>query len=495
MSELNIPETWAETEVGNAITLMNGFAFKSNEFKDNGVPVIRISNIQDGVVDLNETKCIDEKPEFDRFSILKGDLLVAMSGATTGKMGVYLTGEKAYLNQRVGNLKVNSEEHIDLGYRNFFFKNVSGEILEKAYGGAQPNISGKMIEEISMPIPPKGEQKRIVQKIESCFEKIDETEQNLNKVEVLLEKYRESLLAKAFRGELIPQNPDDEPASVLLSKIREEREKAESGKKSKVQAFAPIEDVEKPFEIPESWEWVRLGELDVITGNTPKKMPKTTNDVPFFKPADFAYTGNIFVSKSEDSSSSTYKYREVKKNSVVLVCIGATLGKTGIVTKDGAFNQQQNAVLPSDYVLPEYLCYWFRSSAFQKNLWRINSSTTMPIVNKGQMETLLFPLCSLEEQKRIITKIQDSLSKVHNTLSSVSTQKKVLSLAKDSILTKAFEGRLVEQIESEGTGHELLEKILVKKNAEAVTKEDKKTVKRKVSAKKVTKKKITKKKV
>ena len=155
-----------------------------------------------------------------------------MSGATTGKMGIYKLEEKAYLNQRVGNLKINDHEIVDMKYRNFFFMHFSSEILKMAYGGAQPNISSKMIENLNFPLPPFKEQKRIIQKIESCFEKINSTQKKIEEVEILFGKHRSSLLVKAFNGRLVEQINSEGTGHELLEKILSSKEKKASKKKT-----------------------------------------------------------------------------------------------------------------------------------------------------------------------------------------------------------------------------------------------------------------------
>ena len=489
MNELNIPETWAETEVGNAISLKNGFAFKSKDFTNNGVPVIRISNIQENKVELVDTKKIEEKEEYDKFQISKGDLLVAMSGATTGKMGVYNFDDKAYLNQRVGNLQVISEDYIDLKYRNYFFKNVSSDILDKAYGGAQPNISGSMIEELAFPIPPMAEQVRIVQKIESCFEKVDETESSLNKVEKLLEKYRESLLAKAFRGELIPQNPDDEPASVLLSKIRAEREKAETSKKKKVQAFEPITDDEKPFDIPESWEWVRLSEIvkpeKIITYGIVQAGPHVEDGVPYIRVTDMVGDELSPENMKRTNNDIAKKFERSKVNEGDIVyALRGRIGDVMIVPSslDGANLTQGTARISVSHLVDrDYVLWVMRSPVVLRQSDEKKKGTTFKEITLTALREFVIPLPPVREQKNISSKMLRLDSDFRKIKKSSKSKFELLIKLKMATLAKAFEGRLVEQIESEGTGQELLEKILKAKAEEAP--------KKKVTKKKTTKKK------
>ena len=174
----DIPENWAWCRLGEVCDFENGFAFSSDNYCSQGVPLIRISNIQNSKIDLKDVVFVDKIVD-EKFIVEKGDLLIAMSGATTGKMGNYTFEEKAYLNQRVGNIRIKAESILYPKYRDFFMLTKSNDVLKMAYGGAQPNISGKMIESLLLPLPPLAEQKRIVEKIEHIFAVFDELEENI----------------------------------------------------------------------------------------------------------------------------------------------------------------------------------------------------------------------------------------------------------------------------------------------------------------------------
>ena len=141
--EKKLPKGWVETELSSILKLKNGYAFKSIEYKEEGVPVIRISDIKDGAIKTDKSICVDEFERAKDFIIEKGDILIAMSGATTGKYGIYESDDLAYQNQRVGNLKLLSDKNNNKRFVYYLLGNLKKEIEEKAYGGAQPNISAK----------------------------------------------------------------------------------------------------------------------------------------------------------------------------------------------------------------------------------------------------------------------------------------------------------------------------------------------------------------
>lgn len=225
-----LPKNWCECKFSDVCYLQNGYAFDSKLYKEKGTYLIRISDIQNNEVHC--TNCVKVTEEVDEcFAVSYGDFLLAMSGATTGKTGVYKDSDKALLNQRVGNLKIYDENIIIPKFRNYFISSKRQEIEKLAYGGAQPNISKSMIENLKMLLPPLDEQKRIVDKIEELFSDIDEGIKILNEALLQAEKLKQSILKQAFAGKLVPQNPNDEPAAVLLERIKTAKENSTKGKK------------------------------------------------------------------------------------------------------------------------------------------------------------------------------------------------------------------------------------------------------------------------
>ena len=168
----NLPVGWVMCKLSDLCRIENGFAFSSDNYKSQGIPLVRISNINHNTIDITECVYIEGVTD-DRFKISKGDLLIALSGATTGKMGVYLFDETAYLNQRVGNIKILNKSSLSPNYRNTYMQSKVDEILKIAYGGAQPNISASVIGNFDFPLPPYKEQIRIVETIQRIFDQLD----------------------------------------------------------------------------------------------------------------------------------------------------------------------------------------------------------------------------------------------------------------------------------------------------------------------------------
>ena len=273
---------------------------------------------------------------------------------------------------------------------------------------------------------------------------------------------RQTILDRAIRGLLVPQDPTDEPASVLLERIRAEKEQLIKDKKLKREKkdTQPIEEV--PFEIPEGWVWCRLGEIQqVITGSTPTKKNNKLygNDYPFYKPTDLDQAYYV-VSAINNLSSLGYEgSRKLPKKSILITCIGATIGKTGFIRREGTCNQQINAILPNNNISSEYSYFVCISSFFQNNIVRNASATTLPILNKSKFEDLFFPLPPLAEQHRIVQKIEQLFVLIDIIEVNKKALEKLIEQAKSQVLSDAIAGKLTRQDPNDEPAEELLKRI------------------------------------
>lgn len=188
---------WEEKRLGEFCYIQGGYAFKSDEFVDSGVPIIRITNV-DSIVNVlnNQTVYSKVKNIEEKFWVRNGDLLIAMSGATTGKTGKYICDELAYLNQRVGKFVVKEGTNF---YYTFLYAIVETslfyqQLMSSLVAGAQPNISPKDIEEIKFKIPSIDEQKKISELLISIDQKNEKEQEKLN----YLIQYKKGLLQQMF---------------------------------------------------------------------------------------------------------------------------------------------------------------------------------------------------------------------------------------------------------------------------------------------------------
>ena len=278
---------------------------------------------------------------------------------------------------------------------------------------------------------------------------------------------RQKILDLAIHGKLVPQDPNDEPASVLLERIRAEKErlikegKIKRPKKSKTTSDKPhYENV--PFEVPSSWVWTTLGDIaEIITGNTPSKDIKEyySGNIPFFKPTDLEQGIHTKYSKDRLTPLGFEQSRKLPANSVLVTCIGATIGKTGLTTVEGTCNQQINAIIPTSAILAKFLFYVCISDYMQHEIKANASATTLPILNKANFSKIAITIPPLQEQSRIVKSIEHWLSLVDCIEGNKENLQRTIREAKSKILTLAIHGKLVPQDPTDEPASELLKRI------------------------------------
>lgn len=185
---------WESVKLGDVCDLQNGFAFKSNLFKEDGLPILRISNIQEDIISLEKLVYFSENDysiDFERYKVHQNDLLIAMSGATTGKLGFNQSGKTFYLNQRVG--KFLPHKTLNKKYLYYILSTKVEENLNISRGVAQPNLSTKQIKDIEFFLPPLSEQERIVAKLDAAFAEIDGTIEKAQAKVKEIKKFKDSI--------------------------------------------------------------------------------------------------------------------------------------------------------------------------------------------------------------------------------------------------------------------------------------------------------------
>ena len=226
-----------------------------------------------------------------------------------------------------------------------------------------------------------------------------------------------------------------------------------------------IED-EIPFELPEGWEWTRIGTLFItVTGSTPSTKDTSLygDEFPFYKPTDLDKGINVISSIDYVSEKGYNSGRVLPEKSVLVTCIGATIGKIGMIHKTGICNQQINAIIPNIFVLPEYTFFLLNSLYMQEQILTNSSATTLPILNKSKFDNLLIPLTPLDEQKRIVSKLTDLLSFIDTIESDKTDLQTTIQLTKSKILDLAIRGKLVPQDPNDEPASVLLERIRAEK--------------------------------
>ncbi len=419
-------DDWIECTVGDLLKLKNGFAFKSSKYKNEGIPVLRIGDIQDWNVDIHNAKRIEENEEYDSQIVNKGDILIAMSGATTGKFGIYNSDEKAYQNQRVGNLIPHSNVYTIKNYIYYLLYSLKRDIEIGAYGGAQPNISATKIEALKTKLFPLPIQKAIVKKIEELFSSLDRGIADLKIAQDQLVIYRQAVLKKAFEGEY-PQK--------------------------------------KIIEI-----------ADVNTGATPKRGNPEFWDNGTIPWVTSTVVNNDFVNEpSELITQNAIKQTNCKlisKNSLLVAMYGEgkTRGKCSELNIDTATNQALAGItLFEKFKESKQFVKWF----FVKNYEEIrllSSGGVQPNLNLTIIKNTIIPFPEHSQQIQIVQEIENRLSVCDKVEESIKESLQKAIALRQSILKKAFEGKLLSEEEiakcKQGKDYEPADVLLARIKAE-----------------------------
>lgn len=283
------------------------------------------------------------------------------------------------------------------------------------------------------------------------------------------EQLKASILQLAIQGKLVEQRPEEGTGEELYRQIQAEKQKLiKAGKIKKDKPLPEIAEDEIPFDIPESWKWVRLSTIGITqTGNTPSKShPEYIGiDIPFITPGDIL-NGQVCYNNQALSLLGKNVARVCDEDSIMQVCIGGSIGKVAITDRKVAFNQQINVVSPL-FCLSKYLFAVMQSAYFTISMKERAGGTATPIINRGLWDSLCIPLPPLAEQKRIVAKIEELLPYIDRYAASYERLEQVNTEfpedMKKSVLQYAIQGKLVEQRLEEGTGEELYRQIQAEK--------------------------------
>ncbi len=403
-----IPDNWCWCKIGKIFKLVNGKAFKPTDWSEKGLPIVRIQNLNDVNAPYNYFSGNIE----DKYVLVGGELLFSWSGTPGTSFGAYIwKGGKAVLNQHI--FIVYPQIELDYQYANYALNGELKIFIGKAHGGAGlKHITKKEFEGCLFPVPPLAEQKRIVAKIEELLPYIDRYEQAWSKLEqfnsCFPENMKKSLLQYAIQGKLVVQRPEEGTAEELFAQIQQEKHRLIAEKKIKKEKPLPeITDDEKPFDIPESWKWVRL--LSVIDIATNLVQPSEYAEYMHIAPDNIEKgTGHLFECRTVKEDKVASANHLFKKGQIIYSKIRPLLRKAVIAPFDGLCSADMyplNTTLNKKYVL-----YYLLSDGYNVQIAdAMSSRVKMPKINQNELTKVLLPLPPLAEQKRIVEKLEQLL--------------------------------------------------------------------------------------
>ena len=400
-----IPENWCWTTLGDVGKWQSGATPSRlcKEYYGGDIPWLKTGDLNDGY--------ITDIPEYITQKALKetsvklnpaGSILIAMYGATIGKVGILTF--PATTNQAC--CACVEYEATDQQYLFYFLLSHKENFIRQGGGGAQPNISKEKIVETLLPLPPFNEQKRIVNEVEKWFSIIDKIESSTIELESYVKHTKSKILDLAISGKLVPQDPNDEPAIKLLKRINPGFEPCDNSHYENL-----------PFEIPSTWVWVSHNDMLEISGGAqpPKSEFSEVMKPGYIRLYQIRDYGEkpipIYIPLSTASKTTV-------KGDILLARYGGSLGKV-FIAEDGAYNVAMAKVIfcYPEVLNPKFVYYYYLSSIYQNKLRSI-SRTAQAGFNSGDFEDMYFPLPPLDEQGRIV----DAISSIWEMIDMISAE-------------------------------------------------------------------------
>ena len=381
------------------------------QYVEKGIPLVTSKNLENGKIDFSTCKKIslEDHLKFSaRSKVDINDILFAMIGSIGNP--VLVSDENRFSIKNMALFK-NTYKNIDMNYLYWFLYYSQRTMKIKASGGVQSFVSLTFLREFLFPLPPIMEQKRIVLKIEDIFPIIDRYENAWHKLDELNKKFPEelqkSILQEAIQGKLTNQQNDDGTAKELIESINmNKRILVEVGKAKKYKKLPEITEEEIPFNIPKTWEWVRLGDIG------------ETNIGLTYKPTDVSDNGTI-VLRSSNIQNGMLDYRDIVKVDReiplskmchvgdIIICARngskRLVGKAALVDSEGMSFGAFMAIYRSP--CNPYILRFINSIQFRNSLLPETGTTTINQITQDSLRKCLLPLPPLNEQQRIVNKI------------------------------------------------------------------------------------------
>jgi len=460
-----VPEGWAWCRLGEVCEIISGTSYQKNDIISNGaLRILRGGNIQNNDLILrSDDVFIHDKYIDSRKNITVGDIIIVASTGSTNVIGKPAFIDKDYATTQIGAflriirmLFFPISKYISFIFQSEYYVNY---IQNNIKGTNINNIKGDHLQKMLLPIPSLSEQQRIVNIIEAIFAQIDLLEQNRTDLQTAIKQAKSKILDLAIHGKLVPQDPNDEPASVMLEKLRTEKEaKIAAGKMKRdkndsyiyknaadncyYEKFDGKSDVcidnEIPFELPANWQWTKLGRIcdKLVDGdhNPPKGIEEKTEYI-------MVSSRNINHNTVEDLENVRYLTKEmfeaenlrtnVAAGDILFTSVGS-LGRSCIY--DGRMNIcfQRSVSILNTKVYNKYVKIFFDSNFYQNYVAEHATGTAQMGFYLQEMAESFIAIPPISEQKRIVTKVEE----IFNALDDIQSNLVSNWLKSSSILSK-----------------------------------------------------------
>ena len=430
-----IPESWEWARLGTILHKLSDGTHSRPQYVPSGIPFISVKDVSGGKLDFSDCKYITEEEHrelYSRCNPERGDILLTKVG-TTGIPVIVDTTDEFSLFVSIALLKFNQE----LLCNEYLVCLINSPLVQKqaeenTRGVGNKNWVMRDIANTLIVIPPLLEQQRIVRKLQEILSFADNYAQAYSKAEELNKSFPEllkkSILQEAVQGKLVPQDPSDEPASVLLERIRAEKEqliKAGKIKRDKHESvifrrdnshYEKLDGIERciddeiPFDLPESWEWVRFFSVVDIATNLVR--PEEYADYIHIAPDNIEKaTGTLFECHTVQQDKVVSPNHLFYKGQIIYSKIRPLLRKAVIAPFDGLCSADMYPL--NTAINRKYLLRYMLSDAFNLQVaTAMSSRVKMPKINQDELSKILIPIPPMQEQERIVSKIEELFNKI-----------------------------------------------------------------------------------
>ncbi len=429
-----IPESWEWARLGTILHKLSDGTHSRPQYVPSGIPFISVKDVSGGKLDFSDCKYITEEEHrelYSRCNPERGDILLTKVG-TTGIPVIVDTTDEFSLFVSVALLKFNQE----LLFNEYLVCLINSPLVQKqaeenTRGVGNKNWVMRDIANTLIVIPPLLEQQRIVSKLQEILSFADNYAQAYSKAEELNKSFPEllkkSILQEAVQGKLVPQDPSDEPASVLLERIRAEKEqliKAGKIKRDKHESvifrrdnshYEKLDGIERciddeiPFDIPDNWRWVRWGNISESIQYGYNAPAKDKGRIKMVRISDIQ--NNIVLwdtvpyCEIAESDIGTYL---LQTNDILFARTGGTVGKSYLVQEvpeEAIYAGYLIRTRYSQWLCPQYLKFFMESELYWSQLRNGTIATAQPNCNGKTLGKMLLPIPPLSEQYRIVEKV------------------------------------------------------------------------------------------
>ena len=387
-----VPDNWAWTTLGNIGTWQaGGTPSRSNKsYYGGNIPWLKTGDLNDGLITNIPEKITEDAVANSSAKINPtGSVLIAMYGATIGKLGILTF--PATTNQAC--CACIEYFAITQKYLFYFLLSHRDMFIAKGGGGAQPNISKEIIVNTAIPLPPLAEQERIVTEIERWFTLIDQLEQGKSDLQTVIKQAKSRVLYLTIHGKLVPQNPNDEPAIDLLKRINPDFTPCDNGHSKK---------------LPNGWTYCRLCDvLQITMGQSPKGDSINKNKGIEFHQGKLCFT-NKYLQSSNTFTTEPTKLAEANS---ILLCVRAPVGIVNITSRKICIGRGLCSLKPRKGNID---FYFYLLQTLKESFEKQATGTTFKAISGDIVKNEIIILPPFLEQQRIVAKIEELFSVLNN---------------------------------------------------------------------------------